>query len=62
LALLDWRNTPTEGIGTSLEQHLLGHRTLLPIAESLLKPHYDTGGDTRALAGAKTITTELPSQ
>ena len=55
LALLDWRNTPTEGIGTSPAQRLLGRRckTLLPIAESLLKLRYDTGGDTRALAGAE---------
>ena len=54
-ALLDWCNTPTEGIRTSPAQRLLGRqcRTLLPIAESLLKPRYDTGGDTRALALAK---------
>ena len=27
LALLDWRNTPTEGIGTSPAQRLMGRRT-----------------------------------
>ena len=27
LALLDWRNTPTEGITTSLAQRLMGRRT-----------------------------------
>lgn len=55
LVLPNWRNTPTEGIGTSPAQCLLGCRcrTLLPIAESLLKLHYETGGDARALAGAK---------
>ena len=55
LALLDWRNTPTEGIGTSPAQRLLGRRcrTLLPIADSLLRPRYDTDGDTRALIGTK---------
>lgn len=55
MALLDWRNTPTKGIGTSPAQHLLGCRcrTLLPLVESLLKPCYDTGGDIRAVAGAK---------
>ena len=39
LALLDWRNTPTEGLKTSPAQRLFGRRcrTLLPIRESLLK-------------------------
>ena len=55
LALLDWRNTPTEGMGTSPAQRLLGRRcrTLLPITGSLLKPRYDTDTDTRALVGRK---------
>ena len=55
LALLDWRNTPTEGIGTSPAQRLMGRRsrTLLPVAANLLKPHYDTKADTQALAGTK---------
>ena len=55
LALLDWRNTPTEGIGTSPAQRLMGCRckTLLPMAGTLLKPRFDIEGDARALAGAK---------
>ncbi|KAL9951231.1 hypothetical protein ACROYT_G043856 [Oculina patagonica] len=38
-ALLDWRNTPTAGIGTSPAQRLMGRRckTLLPVAGSLLQ-------------------------
>jgi len=54
LALLDWRNTPTEGIGTSPAQRLMGRRTrtLLPTHEKLLlhSSHSDTA--TR-LAGRK---------
>ena len=44
LALMDWRNTPTEGLGTSPAQRFLGHRckTLLPITGSLLQPDYPT--------------------
>ena len=40
LALLDWRNTPTEGMGTSPAQRLMGRRTrtLLPTHHNLLKP------------------------
>jgi len=40
LALLDYRNTPTEGIGASPAQRLMSHRTptLLPTASSLLRP------------------------
>ena len=40
LALLDWRNTPTEGVGTSPAQRLMGRRckTLLPVASTLLQP------------------------
>ena len=39
-ALLDWRNTPTEGVGCSPVQRLCGRRTrtLLPTGTSLLKP------------------------
>ena len=42
LALLDFRNTPTEGINRSPAQLLLGRRTktLLPIAKELLTPGY----------------------
>ena len=55
MALLDWRNTPSEGMGTSPAQRLMGRRckTLLPTAGTLLKPRYDTNADTRALAGRK---------
>lgn len=40
LALLDWRNTPTEGMQSSPVQRLFGRRTktLLPMAQRLLKP------------------------
>ena len=40
LALLDWRNTPTEGIGSSPAQQLFGCRTktLLPTSSRLLMP------------------------
>ena len=37
LALLDWRNTPTEGVGTSNARCLMGRRckTLIPVANIL---------------------------
>ena len=40
LALLDWRNTPSEGMETSPAQRFFGRRcrTLLPSTESLLHP------------------------
>ena len=45
LALLDWRNTPTEGIGSSPAQRLFGRRTrtLLPTSSRLLKPETARG-------------------
>ena len=45
LALLDWRNTPTEVVGCSPMQRLCGRRTrtLLPTATSLLKPSLTLG-------------------
>ena len=48
VALLDWRNTPTEGIGASPAQRLMGRRckTLLPMAGTLLQPHINTEADT----------------
>ena len=54
-ALLDWQNTPSEGIDTSPAQRLMGRRcrTLLPMSESLLRPSYPLRGDVRALAGRK---------
>ena len=45
LGLLDFRNTPTEGLGTSPAQRLFGRRTktLLPTAGRLLtQPEFDT--------------------
>ena len=55
LALLDWRNTPSQGIGTSPAQCLMGHRckTLLPIPGTLLMPRHNTEEETRALIRAK---------
>jgi hypothetical protein len=55
LALLDWRNTPSEGIGTSPAQRFLGRRckTRLPVSRALLQPRYTTEEDTRALLGQK---------
>ena len=54
-ALLDWRNTPTEGMGTSPAQRFLGRRckTLLPITHLQLQPRYPTADDSRALQGQK---------
>ena len=54
-ALLDWRNTPSEGMNTSLAQRLMGLRcrTLLPMSESRLQPSCSLRGDVRVLAGGK---------
>ena len=54
-ALLDWRNTPTEGLGSSPAQRFLGRRcrTLLPMTETLLKPAYDTTTDAEAARGKR---------
>ena len=55
LALLDWRNTPTEGVGTSPAQRLMGRhcKTLLPVTDALLQPRYSTEQDARSIMGAK---------
>ena len=55
IALLDWRNTPTKGVGTSPAQRLMGRRckTLLPVAGALLQPRHSTTEETRALTGRK---------
>ena len=49
LALLDWRNTPSEGMETSPAQRFFGRRcrTLLPSTESLLSPRYPTQVDVK---------------
>ena len=54
-ALLDWHNTPTEGIGSSPAQQFLERRcrTLLPLTEEMLKPVYDTSADYQALRGKR---------
>ena len=54
-ALLDWRNTPTEGVGTSPAQRFFGRRckTLLPMTHSQLEPLYSTADDARALQGQR---------
>lgn len=48
-AVLDWLNTPTEGMATSRAQRLMGRccRTLLPTSESLLRPSYSLRDDVR---------------
>ena len=50
-ALLDWRNTPSEGIGASPAQRLLGRRcrTLLPATNSLLQPQFSIQEYTQQL-------------
>ena len=55
MALLDWRNTPTEGFGTSPAQRFLGRRckTRLPTQRSLLVPRYSTERDAEALQSQK---------
>ena len=55
LALLDWRKTPTEGVGTSPAQRLLGRRckTPLPVSGSSLEPRQPTEGETKAIMGMK---------
>ena len=55
LALLDWRNMPSEGMETSPAQRFLGRccRTLLPTGESLLTPNYPTQADKKALHTTK---------
>ena len=55
LALLDWRNTPSEGLGTSPAQRFLGRRckTLLPVSTQLLQPRYSTEEDITALVSRK---------
>ena len=54
-ALLDWRNTPTEGVGTSPAQRFVGRRcrTLLPLTNAQLQPRFCTSEDARALQGQK---------
>ena len=55
LGLLDFRNTPTEGLGTSPAQRLFGRRTktLLPTAGSLLNQADADQGKTAQLLQAR---------
>ena len=55
LALLDWRNTLSEGSGVSPAQRLMGRRckTLLPMATSLLQPRHSIAHDHQAIVAAK---------
>ena len=45
MAILHWRNTPTEGLDSSPAQRLMSRRlkTSLPVADSLLQPHVVVG-------------------
>ena len=49
--LLDWRNTPSEGMDTSPAQRLMGRRckTLLPTSETLLEPRFSPLDDANKL-------------
>ena len=49
--LLDWRNTPSEGMDTSPAQWLMGRRckTLLPTPETLLEPRFSPLNDANKL-------------
>ena len=51
LSLLDWRNTPSEGVGYSPAQRLLCRRTrtLIPTAKNLLKSTIPKGVDRKLL-------------
>ena len=57
LAILDWRNTPSEGFSTSPAQRLMGRRTrtLLPTAETLLQPNSDLTTTASNLAARKRL-------
>jgi len=60
-AVLDWQNTPSEGMDTSPVQRLMGrrYRTLLPMSESLLRPSHPLRSDVCALAGKEMVPKEL---
>ena len=54
-ALLDWRNTPPAGVGTSPAQRLMGRhcKTFPPVAGTLLLQRHSTKSETRGLLGMK---------
>ena len=53
IGLLNIRNTPTQGIGSSPSQRFFGRRTktLLPTVQSLLQPEMDTTKDAAKIKG-----------
>ena len=55
IALLNWRNTPSEGIEVSPAQRLFGRRcrTLLPTTDFLLKPRYAQEDEISHMRAAK---------
>lgn len=55
LALLNWRNTPSEGMLTSPAQRLMGRRckTVMPCTSTLLQPRHTTAKDTLDLRNKK---------
>ena len=55
LALLDFNNTPTEGVGLSPSQRLSGRRcrTSLPVTKKLLKPRYSTENERNRMTKCK---------
>jgi len=54
-ALLDWRNTPSEGLDASPVQRFFGRRckTLLPATEALLRPRFSLTTDAKKLRAQK---------
>ena len=64
LAILSWRNTPSEGLSTSPVQRLMGRRThtLLPTAEKLLQLNSNLKTTARSLAARKNITVQAVLQ
>ena len=56
-AILDWRNTPSEGFGTSPGQRLMGRciHISLPTSTQLLQPCCDPGATARELAASKRL-------
>ena len=57
LAILSWRNTPSEGLSTSPVQRLMGRRThtLLPTAEKLLQLNSNLKTTVRSLVARKRL-------
>ena len=55
LALLDFNNTPTQGVGLSPSQRLFGRRcrTSLPVTKKLLKPRYSTEHERNRMTKCK---------